>query len=225
MDLAPYEAPSASRSTRLFHELPDGERLEYPLRSPTFFGNPLVLVAIEGVDGDEFVRVLSPVRPIGTNVWVRTRDELSWHETTSSVHVVLAERLLELYEGCALQASLPVQVGNADSPTPTGFTWIDEILPGRPRWGEWIFSLAMFSDTFSTFDNDGSDGIAKLAVIGDAHLYYESSGVLRLHNADLTVLHDFASVGTPVTVWATREAFDAAATTDPQPDCAVSTAK
>jgi len=221
VDLASYEAPDSSRWTPVYHEQADGERVRYPLRSPTYFGNALVLPVIEGSPGDEFIRVLSPVRPVGSNVWVRSTDQLMWGQTRSSIHVVLEENVLEVYDDCTLQSSAAVQLGSADTPTPAGFAWVDEILPGREGWGEWIFSIAIFSESLATEENDGVEGLAKLAIIGDAHLYSsgQSRGVIRMQNADLSVLHGAAPVGTPISLWATRHEFASAVGNLAQPGC------
>ena len=94
--------------------------------------------------------------------------------------------------------------GSPDLPTPVVRTYIDEKIPGdeaSPAFGDWILSLAAFSETLGTF---GGGGLPKLALHGtdEPELVGQqvSSGSVRVPNEVVSLIAETVPVGTPVDI-------------------------
>ena len=112
------------------------------LGARTEFGSRLVLAVAARRPG--WLGVITSRLPNGRLGWVRARDvRLARIETR--IVVSLSARRLRLYRGSSLEASIPVGIGSAASPTPTGVFAITDELAGAnfsPVYGCCILALS-----------------------------------------------------------------------------------
>jgi hypothetical protein len=181
---------------------PDGEPVEFAdgLTNPTFFGNDLVLVVTEEAD-DEWLKVKLPVRPNGTEAWIRAGDvTLSTHRFRAQINV--ADRSVTVWEGEEVLAETGAVVGKDQTPTPLGSFYINEVVPkwADSVYGPVILSLSGFSEVLDTFGGGvpviALHGTNHPELIGGAH----SNGCIRIPNEVITQLADTLPVGTPVEI-------------------------
>jgi len=169
----------------------------------TLLGTITVLEVVEGpTDGWALVRL--PVRPNGTQGWVRAED-LMLYVVDSKVEIDLSDRTLTYYEGGEEVLSTAVAVGSDRNPTPVGEFFVTDNVtlanPGSP-WGPHAFGISARSDTITEYN--GGDGIIGIhgtnrpASIGNA----ASLGCVRVPNEVITTLHEIVPIGTPVEITA-----------------------
>ncbi len=98
-----------------------------------------------------WVRVLLPSRPNGSTGWLETRSvELA--RTPYLIRVHVGSRELELFEDGALLGSWPVAVGAAETPTPTGRTFLlGSIMDPDQSYSPVILPLGSHSDTLDSY--------------------------------------------------------------------------
>jgi lipoprotein-anchoring transpeptidase ErfK/SrfK len=157
--------------------------------------------AVVGDDSAAWVEVLLPTRPNGTTGWVQ-RSRVRVTTTDLRVFVNLRRRLLTVNRRSRTLLQTKIAVGTVANPTPTGATYITELLDtGKPDglYGPYAFGLALHSDTLSEFGGgDGQVGIHGTnapALIGQR----VSHGCVRLTNADVRRLVNLKfALGTPV---------------------------
>lgn len=145
--LSVYDEPDGDPKT-LVYESPDGTTLTYPLTNPTFFGNPLVLRVVDGVRGDEWIRVQAPVHPNGSTVWVRGED-FDFATTDIRIEIDLEDSTLRQFVGDERGLSTRVATGSPDTPTPLGVGYVNEIIADSSPFGPFVINLAMFSEVTS----------------------------------------------------------------------------
>jgi hypothetical protein len=171
------------------------------LEATTILGTPRVVRVIEGpVDG--WLRVALPIRPNGTEGWVRAAG-LTLFKVDRRVEVDLSDRTLVVLDGSGVLLETSVAVGSATSPTPTGSFFItDSVITGNEYgpWGPWAFGLSARSDVITEFN--GGDGIIGIhgtnrpSSIGSA----ASLGCVRVPNDIALELGDILSAGMPVEI-------------------------
>ncbi len=169
--------------------------------NPTFFGNDLALLVVEGEPGDSWAKVKIPTRPalIG---WVQT-DDWKWSESNYYVRVNLGNNTVTVWNGDEVIADTSVVTGDSGRETPVVSTYIDEIMPGpSSSYGPWLMSLGVFSDAINTFGSQG--GLPKVAMHGtnrpDLLGQYASNGCIRLPNDIISALAAEVPVGTRVDI-------------------------
>jgi hypothetical protein len=101
--------------------------------SPDPFGFNAVFVATERRGG--WIHVLIPVRPNGTQGWVRA-SEVTLTTTRARVEVSLSKRNLRVLDGENVVIEVPVVVGKPTSPTPTGRFYFTDSCRIRLRTGD-----------------------------------------------------------------------------------------
>ena len=186
-------------SQLLVYERPGDARATINLQAETEFGNARVLVVTQR--GGDWLRVLLPTRPNGSEGWIRARD-VALSTVDDQVTVDLASRTLVWTRSGVEQIRATVAVGAATTPTPTGQFFVTDVLPESPTsaYGDWIIALNGHSDAFTTFD--GGDpriaihGTNDPSSIGGA----TSSGCVRVEAPPLDVLARSLPLGTPVLV-------------------------
>ena len=180
-----------------------GPKLTSPV-IPVARANALGVTTVFAVVGDDsaaWVEVLLPTRPNGSTGWVQ-RSKVRVTTTDMRVFVNLRRRLLTVNRGSHTLLQTKIAVGTVANPTPTGATYITELLDtGKPDglYGPYAFGLALHSDTLSEFGGgDGQVGIHGTnapALIGQR----VSHGCVRLTNADVQRLVNLKfALGTPV---------------------------
>jgi hypothetical protein len=181
-----YDQPGASRPTEALY-------------STTEFGNPRVL-PITQLGGD-WLRVLLPSRPNGSQGWVRMRD-VTITTVGDAVDVDLSARHLVWSHAGSVRLDVTTSIGAPRSPTPTGTFFVTDILPSDPAgaYGAWVVALDGHSDAFTSFE--GGDpriaihGTDAPSTIGAA----ASNGCLRVDASSLAMLAAALPLGTPVTI-------------------------
>ncbi len=163
-------------------------------------GAPLSLLVVGRQPG--WVRVELPVRPNGSNGWVRESD-VRLTGLRYALKVERASHRLVLYDGARKMRTFPVGIGTRDTPTPGGLYYLIELLrPPNPdgAYGPYAFGLSGFSDVIFHFN--GGDGVIGLhgtnAPSGVGHDV--SHGCIRMYNRDVTYLAHLLPLGTPIRI-------------------------
>jgi lipoprotein-anchoring transpeptidase ErfK/SrfK len=124
-------------------------------------------------------------------------------QTSYTVSVSIAARTLTVTDAGRQVLSTPVAVGTPQTPTPTGNTYLWELIrPDDPNgaYGPYIFGLAEYSDAYTVFNG----GDAQIGVHGQDEPWSighaESHGCVRLPNPTITKLAGLLPLGTPVTI-------------------------
>lgn len=159
-------------------------------------------VAVLGDPGDEWTRVQLAVRPNFTTGWVRSSDlEFTW--TTLRIVIDLGEQRLTLLDGEVEVLRGTVAIGNTSTPTPTGATFVSELLASpEPEglYGPFALGLALFSDTVTEYAGGngqvGIHGTNRPDLLGKA----VSLGCVRVSNDLIRDLAGRVPLGTPVEI-------------------------
>jgi len=182
----------------------DGVELEYPLYADTAFKNRLALLVEEYDASGNWAKVQMPVRPNGTTAWVQTafftEEKHNYHITIS-----VGEGTVNVYKGEELiEGNISAVMGRESRPTPLVRAYIDEMIRGEtlsPAYGDWVLSIAAFSESLGTF---GGGGMPKLALHGtnqpELMGQYVSSGCVRIPNETVSFIADTVPVGTIVEI-------------------------
>ena len=168
--------------------------------NPTFFGNSLAVMVLEGGPGDDWARVQIPTRPIMQG-WVDVED-FEWSSSNYYVQVDVGTNQVKVWNGDeVIVDQVAVVTGDVGRETPLASTYIDEIMPGpSSAYGPWLLSLGVFSEAINTFGSAG--GLPKVALHGtnrpDLLGQYASNGCIRLPNDVISMLAAEVPVGTRV---------------------------
>jgi lipoprotein-anchoring transpeptidase ErfK/SrfK len=166
------------------------------------FGAAQVLAVIGRPNSSGWTQVELPIRPNGSVGWIRTAG-VAFSETSYQVLVNVETRQVAVTNAGRLVLTTPAAVGTPSTPTPTGHTYLWELVrPDNPAgaYGPYIFGLAMFSDAYATFNGGdaqiGIHGQDEPASVG----HPVSHGCVRLGNDVITRLAALLPLGTPVTI-------------------------
>ena len=168
--------------------------------NPTFFGNDLSVMVLQGEPGDDWAKVQIPTRPI-TEGWVNA-DQFTWSSSNYYVQVDVGTNQVKVWNGDeVIVDEVAVVTGDVGRETPLASTYVDEIMPGPSgAYGPWLLSLGVFSDAINTFGSAG--GLPKVALHGtnrpDLLGQYASNGCIRLPNDVITMLANEVPIGTRV---------------------------
>ncbi len=182
---------------------PDGDpaRFEFAITNPTYFGNPLGLMVTDRSDDGRWLKVQIPVRPNGTEAWIRAEDaEVTSHRFRARVD--LTERAVTVWDGPDMVVETVAVIGKPTTPTPLGRFFVNDLIEkwDTSAYGPYILSLSGFSEAMDTF----AGGIPVIAIhgtnrpelMGGAH----SNGCIRIPNDVIRVLADTVPIGTPVEI-------------------------
>jgi len=197
-----FDGPGGAQITIYDVNPIDGIDLEYPLYAETHFGNRLALLVEEFDSSGNWAKVLLPVRPNGSTAWVQTAffttESHNYHIT-----IDVSENTVNVFRGEELLVEQIAVSGKEGRETPVVRAYIDEKIAGpslSPAYGDWVLSIAAFSETLGTFGN----GIPKLALHGtnqpELMGQYVSSGCVRIPNAVVSFIADTVPVGTVVNI-------------------------
>jgi lipoprotein-anchoring transpeptidase ErfK/SrfK len=158
-------------------------------------------VLVNAVRGT-WAQVYLPERPNESLGWTPAGD-LSMQWNPDRIVVSLSKRHLELLRDGRVVFQAPAAVGSPESPTPTGFFYVTEVLkltdPGDV-YGPYALGLSGFSNTYYSFDG----GPGQIAIHGTNEPWvigqYASHGCVRLDNPDITTLSTQVEAGTPVDI-------------------------
>jgi lipoprotein-anchoring transpeptidase ErfK/SrfK len=148
-----------------------------------------------------WLRVQVPVRPDGSEGWVRASD-VALSTIDTRVVITLGTRTLQAFAGDQLLAQTEVVIGAPATPTPTGRFFVTDYTARVPTgsYGPWVLPLSAFSQVMDRF----SDGVPVIAMHGTNHPEYvgqnRSNGCIRMPNAVVQTLRDHLPLGTPVDI-------------------------
>jgi lipoprotein-anchoring transpeptidase ErfK/SrfK len=165
---------------------------------PNSYGTPRVFLVQE--DAEDWVRVLLPMRPNGSEGWVRAEDVVL-AQNPYRVEVDLGDYQISAYKHNRLFMQSDAAIGTGGTPTPQGqfFTTI-LAKPSDPAspYGKYAYGLSAYSEVLNTFaGGDGQvaiHGTNQPSLIGTA----VSHGCVRVDNPTITMLARRIPLGTPV---------------------------
>jgi lipoprotein-anchoring transpeptidase ErfK/SrfK len=169
------------------------------LPSPRPIGGPLILLVTDQRPG--WVKALLPVRPNGTQGWVRTSD-VTLFQHDYRIVVELGTHRITVFRGFEVVDQEMVGVGTGATPTPGGLYYTEDFvkLTGPGPYGPYAYGLSGFSNVLTSFGG----GPGQLAIHGTddpAGLGHNvSHGCIRMSNAGVTKLAGLLPLGVPVQV-------------------------
>jgi lipoprotein-anchoring transpeptidase ErfK/SrfK len=185
-DVTVYEQPNGKPKTKL--------------SNPNENGAPLTFLEREQRPG--WVRVLLPMRPNGSEGWVKTTDvRLTSHHY--KIRVELGAHRLVVTDGAKTILDTPVGVGTTDTPTPGGLYYTKELLqPPDPNgaYGHYTYGLSGFSNVIFNFQ--GADGVIGIHGTNDPTSIGKDTthGCLRISNEAIDMLAAKLPLGVPVEI-------------------------
>jgi lipoprotein-anchoring transpeptidase ErfK/SrfK len=152
---------------------------------------------------ERWVLIALPRRPNGSSGWVRRSDVTLLLDYYRLKIDLTAHRLTLFFRGRAAR-QVPIGVGKALTPTPTGVYFVVELLrTPQPRgpYGPYAFGLSAYSTVLTHF---GAGGKGEIGLHGtnEPQLLGKdiSHGCIRLSNPDVTRLAKIVPLGTPVEI-------------------------
>ena len=174
---------------------------EYPITNPTYFDHPLSLMIVDRSDDGSWLKVQIPVRPNGTEAWIKAGDAaITSHHFHAEVNV--SSRSVTVWNGDEVVAQTGAVVGADRSPTPLGHFFINDLVEkyDGSAYGPYILSLSAFSEALDSFGGGvpviAIHGTNNPSLIGGAH----SNGCIRIPNEVVRVLAETVPMGTPVDI-------------------------
>lgn len=189
------------------YRAPGGRGPSRRYANPTPQRTPLVFLVRARVGG--WLRVMLPSRPNGSEGWIRAGG-VELRSDPFSVLVDLRSRRLVAREAGRVLLEVPVGVGRAATPTPSGLYYVTELLrqpDPHGLYGPWAFALSAHSSVLSHFGGgDGQVGIHGTdEPLGIGHSV--SHGCIRLRNRVIERLAAILPLGTPVRIVAPAHQF------------------
>ena len=184
-------------ATRVVYARPGGPPVA--VLPSTELGSPTWVPVVRSRPGWDLV--LLPTRPNGSAGWVYLGGGgLQAASDAYRIEVDLADYRLRLTDGGRTLGSWTVAVGAADTPTPTGQTFLlASAAPAHPTFSPLILPLGLHSDALDSFD--GGPGTVALHGWPDSAVFGHpvSHGCVRVPAAALRVLSR-VPIGTLVTI-------------------------
>jgi lipoprotein-anchoring transpeptidase ErfK/SrfK len=166
------------------------------------FGAAEVLAVVGRPAASGWVQVELPIRPNGSVGWIRSAG-VAFSQTSYRVVVNVETDQVTVTDAGRLVLTTPAAVGRPSTPTPTGRTYLWELVrPDDPAgaYGPYIFGLAMYSNAYAVFNG----GDAQIGIHGQDEPssigHPVSHGCVRLGNDMITKLVGLLPLGTPVTI-------------------------
>ena len=178
------------------------------LESPhPMYGTPRAFFVKE--TKDDWLKVLLPMRPNGSEGWIRASDVTLTPPHPYRIVVELDAKRLTVHKGRELILDEPIGVGRGNAPTPGGFFYTTEllkVLPEQPEYGPFAFGLSGYSEVHLTFTNRFGDvGDGQFAIHGTNDPSSIGSdvtnGCIRMNNDAITRMAEMLPrVGIPVEI-------------------------
>lgn len=195
-------AKTPDKSVKVYLTPDATKQAAFDLPNPNANGVPLVFLVKEQ-QGDWY-HVYLPVRPNGSNGWVRAEDVTVQDNPYRLVVSANAHRLT-LEKNGVVQHQYQVGIGRGEYPTPGGVYYIKELLaPPNPdgAYGPYAYGLSGFSEVAELANFEGGEGVIGIHGTNDPSSIGAnvSHGCIRMNNADITALAKILPLGTPVTI-------------------------
>jgi len=187
--------PTESAAVKGRYKVPEG----WAISNPTSLGAPATFVVTE--EAGDWVRVLLPVRPNGTEGWVN-RAEVALTATPLRIDVDLTTRTVTLLDRGTALFSAPVIVGKSATSTPTGRCYVTDTIDKHvgSAYGSGILATSCFSQALDAFDG----GVPVIALHGtnrpDLLGQAASNGCIRMGEPAITRLRSTVPIGTPIDI-------------------------
>jgi len=187
---------------------PDGTRRRLRLSTQTSWsGEPqsLLVLGSTEVGGQEWLRVLLPIRPNDSSAWIARSNVLVSH-TPYWVTITLHRRQVAVYRAGRLRRRFTAVVGKRSTPTPLGLAAIyerDRQPDANGFVGSWALPLTALSNKLHSFDGGpgrvaihGRGGDSLRDPLGSAR----SHGCIRVDNGAVSWLAHRLPIGAPVLI-------------------------
>jgi lipoprotein-anchoring transpeptidase ErfK/SrfK len=181
--------------------------LDNPQPSGAAPGGEFVLRMLVVEDRGDWLKVLLPIRPNGSNGWIR-RSAVDVESHNYRAKVELGEHRLTVWKGNEILLQEPVGVGaSGRTPTTRGLFYTIELYPvipsQRAAYGPWAFALSGFSEVLTSF-GEGGTGVLGLHGTGDPSSIGRdvSNGCIRMSNTGITKLAETLPLGVPIEITA-----------------------
>ena len=195
-----FNAPAQSEPVKaLENPQPDGAAPGFTL--------PLRMMVVE--DRGDWLKVLLPIRPNGSNGWIR-RSVVDLEDTHDyRILVELGAHRITVWKGSEVLLQEPVGVGaSGRTPTTQGLFYTTELYKVLPSeqgaFGPYAFSLSGFSEVHYSFGNGGAGVLGIHGTSDTSSLGRDvSNGCIRMSNSSITKLAEtLPSWGVPVEITA-----------------------
>lgn len=132
--------------------------IENPKSAEGINVGPVVFLANGPVDpGAAWVNVLLPIRPNGSDGWVR-RADVTLTANQFRIEVRLSAYQIRVFDGDERVMQVPIGVGTSNTPTPGGAFYIRSLIASTdPVYGTYAFGLSGFSEVHETFNGGPGD--------------------------------------------------------------------
>jgi lipoprotein-anchoring transpeptidase ErfK/SrfK len=179
--------------------------LENPQPSGAAPGGTYTLRMLVVEDRGDWLKVLLPLRPNGSNGWIR-RATVDVESHNYRAVVSLGEHRITVWKGNTVLLEEPVGVGaSGRTPTTKGLFFTIELYPVLPSqqaaYGPWAFALSGYSEVLTSF-GDGGTGVLGLHGTGDPSSLGRdvSNGCIRMSNSGITKLAEALPLGVPIEI-------------------------
>ena len=193
-----YVATGIPKSV-VVYDAPDGPT-KTTLANPNEDGAPLTFLALEQRPG--WVRVMLPIRPNGSEGWVKASDvRITTHNYRIKVELSAHRVIVTDHDKVFLDTT--AAIGKSDTPTPGGTYYTKELIqpPNQNTvYGHYVYALSGFSDVLFNFD--GGDGVIGIHGTNDPSVLGTdvSHGCIRISNEAIDKLAKTLPLGVPVDI-------------------------
>lgn len=160
------------------------------------------LVFAETKRQGKWLKVKLPIRPNGSEGWIR-RDDVELSVTDWSAKMDLSEHVISVRRKGKTFHEFSIGLGQPDTPTPTGTFYVTDLIqPKDPDtiYGAYVFVLSGFSEKLT--DYAGGHGEIGLHGTNDPSGLGQdvSHGCIRMRNSAVTELTKRLPLGTPIEI-------------------------
>jgi lipoprotein-anchoring transpeptidase ErfK/SrfK len=188
-------------SLQVFDQPAANGKVVTTLSAKTDYGLPRTLLATAVQPG--WLQVLLPIRPNGSQGWVRARD-VTTTTTDYQVRIALSAHHLTLVKAGTPVLDTAVVIGKNVTPTPTGLFYVTDPVDLRAQpngaYGAFALGLSGFSNVLTSFNG----GPGQIAVHGTPYADQVgqdlSNGCVRIPNPLILQLAKTVPLGTPVMI-------------------------
>ena len=164
---------------------------------------PLRMLVVE--ERDDWLKVLLPIRPNGSDGWIR-RNVVDVETHNYRMLVELGAHRITVWQGDEVVLQEPVGVGaSGRTPTTQGLFYTTELFEVAPNqrsaYGPYAFALSGFSEVHYTFGEGGTGVLGIHGTNDPSGLGRDvSNGCIRMSNEGITKLAGMLPLGVPVEI-------------------------